>query len=407
MACSSCQQNNHVVPTVTSTTNHSTCECACGCSEPACPTPQPCTEITDSKCIIYTDAPIKCGNDVVVTTNASVSTALNQITNFFCDLAGLVTTADILCGDTIIVPAGSSVQAAFELTVQFICNIQLTPGPQGPAGLQGPAGAQGPVGATGPTPWTLPATVYNNGFAYPLGAAVIYQGGYYYRTGNPLNPGYPPTPGSINASWTPVADGGAEGPVGPQGPIGLTGATGPQGPIGLTGPAGAAGLYSQTRSSTPVTNATGMASLIGLGSGTLSVPANAFQVGDSFKATLHGQVTCANNQQLRVVIFSNGNILATTPLIVLPQITGKHWTLEIDFVIRAIGGPATAVIMTGGNFIYNKDSNNVYEGVGFRFEQATLFDTTVLNTLTIEAEWGTVNAANSIYSEIFNLFKTF
>jgi hypothetical protein len=338
MACSSCQKNNHVVPTVTSTT----CECACGCSEPACPTPQPCTEITDSKCIIYTDAPIKCGNDVVVTTNASVSTALNQITNFFCDLAGLVTTADILCGDTVIVPAGSSVQAAFELTVQFICNIQLTPGPQGPAGAQGPVGATGATGATGP-----------------------------------------------------------------QGPIGLTGATGPQGPIGLTGPAGAAGLFAQTRNSTPVTNATGMASLIGLGSGTLSVPANAFQAGDSFKATLHGEVTCANNQQLRIVIFSNGNILATTPLMVLPQITGKHWTLEIDFVIRAIGGPATAVVMTGGNFIYNKDSNNAYEGVGFRFEQTSLFDTTVLNTLTIEAEWGTVNAANSIYSQIFNLFKTF
>jgi hypothetical protein len=91
MGCSSCQKNNHVVPT-TSGTHHATshthetvyCDCACGCNEPVCPTPQPCTEITDSKCIIYTDAAIKCGEDTVVTTNSSVSTALNQIVDYLC-----------------------------------------------------------------------------------------------------------------------------------------------------------------------------------------------------------------------------------------------------------------------------------------------------------------------------------
>jgi len=40
---------------------------------------------------------------------------------------------------------------------------------------------------------------------------VTYSGGFYYRTGNPNNPGYPPAPGSINASWTPVADKGDPG----------------------------------------------------------------------------------------------------------------------------------------------------------------------------------------------------
>ena len=222
MGCSSCQQNNHVVPTthVHNSTAQAHCECACGCSEPVCPTPQPCTEITDSKCIIYTDPAIKCGNDTIVTTNASVSTAMNQIVNYFCSQQGLVTTDDILCGTQVIVPEGTDIQGAFELVVEFICEIQLTPGPAGPAG---PAGAIGPAG---PPPWTLPATVYNNGFAYPLGAAVLFQGGYYYRTGNPLNPGYPPTPGSISPSWTPVADGGAQGPIGPQGLPGTSGTNG-------------------------------------------------------------------------------------------------------------------------------------------------------------------------------------
>lgn len=148
MGCSSCQQNNHVVPTtyVNNLTTQSHCECACGCDEPVCPTPQPCTEITDSKCIIYTDSEIKCGNDTIVTTNASVSTALNQVVAYFCGQIGLVTTVDILCGNEVIVPANTNMQDALDLVVQFICNIQLTPGPQG---VQGPAGPQGNAGTNG------------------------------------------------------------------------------------------------------------------------------------------------------------------------------------------------------------------------------------------------------------------
>jgi hypothetical protein len=98
----------------------------------------------------------------------------------------------------------------------------------------------------------LPATVYDNGASYNLGAAVTYLGGYYYRTGNPLNPGYPPTPGSINASWTPVADGGA---TGPDGATGATGTAGLDGATGSTGATGIAGLDG----STGATGATGVA----------------------------------------------------------------------------------------------------------------------------------------------------
>lgn len=169
MGCSSCQQNNHVVPTthVHNSTTQTHCECACGCDEPVCPTPQPCTEITDSKCIIYTDAAIKCGNDTVVAQDTSVSIALNQIVTYFCNQAGLVTTADIFCVDTIIVPAGTSIQDALDLVVQFICEIQLTPGPEGPQGIEGPAGPQGPQGDVGPQgPQGDPGTNGTNAFKY-------------------------------------------------------------------------------------------------------------------------------------------------------------------------------------------------------------------------------------------------
>jgi hypothetical protein len=100
----------------------------------------------------------------------------------------------------------------------------------------------GSVGATGPLPWNF-IGVYDNGASYNLNDAVTYAGGYYYRTGNPLNPGYPPTPGSITASWTPVADGGATGLQGDTGATGLDGATGLQGATGLTGAGGASGFW--------------------------------------------------------------------------------------------------------------------------------------------------------------------
>jgi hypothetical protein len=116
-------------------------------------------------------------------------------------------------------------------------------GPKGDVGDTGPKGDTGDTGPAGPAPWTFTG-VYNNGYSYNLGDAVSYDGGFYYRTGNPLNPGYPPTRGSINASWTPVADKGDTGPAGPKGDTGetgATGATGPQGPQGVTGAQGPSG----------------------------------------------------------------------------------------------------------------------------------------------------------------------
>ena len=69
---------------------------------------------------------------------------------------------------------------------------------------------KGQDGAPGATPFTL-IGAYDNGAAYNLGIAVYYNGGTYVRTGNPLNPGYPPEVGAINASWTPIAEKGADG----------------------------------------------------------------------------------------------------------------------------------------------------------------------------------------------------
>jgi hypothetical protein len=74
---------------------------------------------------------------------------------------------------------------------------------------------KGQDGSPGATPFTLVGE-YNNGASYNLGIAVYYNGGTYVRTGNPLNPGYPPTLGSVNESWTPLAEKG-DSPTGATG----------------------------------------------------------------------------------------------------------------------------------------------------------------------------------------------
>jgi hypothetical protein len=83
MSCTSCQNNNH-----TQVTTEGLCSCACGCEEAICPSPQPCTEITDSKCIIYTDEPLQCGQDTIVQTNTSLSLVIKAVVDYVCKWIG-------------------------------------------------------------------------------------------------------------------------------------------------------------------------------------------------------------------------------------------------------------------------------------------------------------------------------
>jgi hypothetical protein len=67
----------------------------CGCEDalvtlpayptPAgCPDPEPCSEVFDAQCIVYTGADIDCGDNTVVPTDTNVATALNNVVTYFC-----------------------------------------------------------------------------------------------------------------------------------------------------------------------------------------------------------------------------------------------------------------------------------------------------------------------------------
>ena len=173
-------------------------------------------------------------------------------------------------------------------------------------------------------------------------------------------------------------------------------------------PATAYGLYAQTVSSTPITATIVESTLIGAGVGTLSVPANGFFVGGSFRADLGGLMSAKNNDTIRIRVKTLGGvILLDSGTQTMPSTTNNVWNLGINFTIRTLGVAGVASIVSLGEFHNTKTSNGTQEGFAFNTINNTTFDTTISNTLVVTAQWSSTSALNSIYSDIFVLNKIY
>jgi hypothetical protein len=167
------------------------------------------------------------------------------------------------------------------------------------------------------------------------------------------------------------------------------------------------GLYAQYQNSTPITNTTTESSVIGAGFGTLSVPANGFKVGDSFRCDFGGLMSSKNNETIRIRIKSGSVVLADSGIQSLPNITNEVWQVSINFTIRQVGGVGVASIVTLGVFSVIKTSNASQQGFAFNSVNNTTFDTTINNTLNVTAQWGSASTQDNIYSDIFVLNKIY
>jgi len=168
-----------------------------------------------------------------------------------------------------------------------------------------------------------------------------------------------------------------------------------------------AGLFAQTANSTPITNTIVETSLVNGGVGTLSVPANGFQVGDSFRVIIGGVLNTANNQTIRIRVKDGTSLLADSGAKTISNITNNVFSLNIDFTVRQIGPAGVASIVCLATFHYTKTVNGVTEGFAFNTVNSTTFNTTINNTLDITVQWGAANPTNNIYSDIFILNKTY
>ena len=168
------------------------------------------------------------------------------------------------------------------------------------------------------------------------------------------------------------------------------------------------GLFAQTADGGPVTATVVETTIIGPGVGTLTVPANAFQIGDSFQASLDGIISCVGSATIHIRVKTlTGVLLADTGIIDLDTTTSKSWLLTLYFTIRTLGGAGTASISSGGLFSYIKNSGANFEGYVLTNVNSTTFDTTIDNILDVTIEWNTNNGGNSILSRNFTLTKIY
>ena len=172
-------------------------------------------------------------------------------------------------------------------------------------------------------------------------------------------------------------------------------------------PTASYGLYAQTSLGIPIANTAVETSLIGPGVGTLTVPANAFKVGDSFTVKMCGHLSCANNETIHIRLKSNGVVIGDLGVFQMKIATDKHFELVSDFTIAKIGGAGVAELFVNGQYSYNQNANTQLDGVNFALVSNTTFNTTITNTLTITAQWGLANVANSIQSQNFVLQKVY
>jgi hypothetical protein len=167
------------------------------------------------------------------------------------------------------------------------------------------------------------------------------------------------------------------------------------------------GVFSQTANSTTITATTSELTLIDGGVGSLTVPANGFSVGDSFRLDMGGVISAQNGNTITIRLKSGAVSLGSSGALTMPSITNQVWYLTTTFTIRAIGAAGVASIVALSQFHVLKAASGTQEGFAWNVVNNTTFNTTISNTLNITAQFSSNNANNSIYSDIFTLSKTF
>ena len=167
------------------------------------------------------------------------------------------------------------------------------------------------------------------------------------------------------------------------------------------------GLFAQTGNSVVVSATTVESTLINGGAGTLTVGANQFQIGDSFRADFGGLLNSRNGDDIRIRVKSGSVVLADSGLQNMDGGVNDVWQLSVNFTVRNTGIAGVAEIVSLGVFHTTKQSSGAQTGFAFNTVNNTTFDTTISNTLDVTVQFSSNNPLNSIYSDIFVLNKIY
>jgi hypothetical protein len=147
-------------------------------------------------------------------------------------------------------------------------------------------------------------------------------------------------------------------------------------------------VYSESNE-TSVTGVQTALGLLGLGTviGTLTIPANTFQIGDTYALKIGGSITCVNNDVFTLNLLTNLGlateaVFATVVVTVDGAQTSGWYEIKVEFIVRAVGIAGVAKISTNGHYSYY-NSTNVSKGYGFNSINSTTFNTEIDNLLQL------------------------
>jgi hypothetical protein len=352
-----------------------------------CPDSTPCAETFDAACIYYTGEDILCGETTLVTTNTTVADAIEAIVTAFCDQTEI--DADILCGDDVVVAAGRQVENAIADVVQYFCTainnirefasvqyaVVNTPDPAEPLCTD----SQHTITYLDDTAQTIATTVFNTRTCEPRQLCNLPL--------SDLNPESDVFVGCRNGNIINIAFSDLQDLI--------------------DAAANANGLFAQTADAS-VTNTLVSTSLVGSGVGTTSIAANAIEVGSTYEVKMRGTINVGTPVNLTIKLIVDGiNVDQVGPLS-MPNIGGggfgtKYFEIDGIFTCRTDG--ALGGIMSSLTFAYEENASDKFDS-----HTSDIFapiDTTVINTVDIEAEWTNADPSNSLTSQIFTLIKKY
>ena len=164
--------------------------------------------------------------------------------------------------------------------------------------------------------------------------------------------------------------------------------------------AGAGGDYASLFVATgdaTVENTTAEQTIIGVGNGSLVVPANSRSVGDRITLIAQGIISSGGNPTIQAKLVLGTTLLAETGAQTLGNLADDHFVLAAESITRSLG--VTGSIAIAGSFI--TPTNHF----AFTNTIPVTIDTTIDQTANLTITWGTASASNSITTQIFSFNK--
>ena len=156
-------------------------------------------------------------------------------------------------------------------------------------------------------------------------------------------------------------------------------------------------IFAQTQTVT-IANSVTETTLVGLGTGSVTLPANFFTVGKTITLRMWGFHSTVSNANITINVKLGGATVATTGAAASGNATNATFELQSMITCRTTGAGGTA--FTQGYY----DEYHVNGAkVGLTNTGTNAINTTIPLTLDVTATWGTMSASDTISATNFNI----